>query len=212
MAKYFLINRKMTGTSLGKSNRVFKQPARVPGLNDIRLALAAPDQYPAIYGIMALAGEHMHRVLKLSHWHPFPSSEQFMPHLEGRAVYAVYAADLLVGTFNLGTLPEPYYREDMSAFWQDVSAPAMYFSSFALLPSHQQQGIGSWCMAQADLLAQAAGYRYLRFDGVANHEKLIRFYSRLGYRQCGHLLVRGEIAVMCFEKDFSRPGNPAHDD
>ena len=177
-------------------------------LNDLRLEVAAPHQYPAIYGIMALAGEQMHRVLKLSHWHPFPPTEEFIAHLEGRMVYAVFIGDFLVGTFNLGTVAVPDYQVDMSAYWQDASAEAMFFSSLALLPAFQQQGIGTWCMAQADRIAQEQGFRYMRFYALASHEKLMRFYTRLGYRQCG-VLQRGDFRIMIFEKDFNPPGNPA---
>ena len=88
------------------------------------------DQLKAVYSIMALAGENMHRVLKLSHWHPFPDTEPFIRRLEGHAVYGVFDDELLIGTFNLSTIPEPYYLEDMSDYWMDTSSPATYFSAF----------------------------------------------------------------------------------
>jgi hypothetical protein len=58
-------------------------------------------------------------------------------------------------------------------------------------------------MRQVDAIAQDRGYPYIRFDAVASHPKLIKFYSRLGYRQCGELMVRDPLAVMCFEKALS---------
>lgn len=171
----------------------------------IRIEHAEVDQLNAIYSIMALAGEHMHRALKLSHWHPFPGTEKLLPRFERRDVYAVYADDLLVGTFNISTIPEPYYLEDMSDYWMDATADATYFSAFALLPSHQQQGIGTRCMAFVDQTVKTqTDHRYLRFDAVANHKKLIHFYSRLGYEQRGVLPVRN-TTVMCFEKDLTKP-------
>lgn len=163
---------------------------------------AQPNEYTAHYAIMALAGEHMHRVLGLSHWHPFLSSVQFTERVAGREVFGVYSEALLVGTFNISTLPEPYYLDDMSTFWQDAAAPAMYFSAFALLPTFQQQGIGSWCMRQMDAMVQARGYQYVRFDAVFQHKKLLHFYTRLGYQPCGELTVREGVSVMCFEKAF----------
>jgi GNAT superfamily N-acetyltransferase len=178
-------------------------------MQGISLDRATEDQFPAIYGILALAGEHMHRVLGLSHWHPFPSFEDFLPHLEDRDVYAVHADRLLVGTFNLGIIPESYYLEDMSDYWRNVNAEAMYFSGFAIVPSHQQQGIGSWCMAQADRLAQEKNFRYLRFDGVSNHARLMQFYTRLSYRPCGLLPVTEDISVMCFEKEYDSANYPS---
>lgn len=168
----------------------------------IRIERATDDQLTAVYSIMALAGEHMHRALDLSHWHPFPGTDRFIPRLKGHDVYVVYEGDLLVGTFNISTIPEPYYTNDMSDYWMDVSADATYFSAFALLPSHQQKGIGTQCMAFVDkTVKEQTDHQYVRFDAVANHKKLIHFYSRLGYEQRGELPVR-DTAVMCFEKDL----------
>ena len=171
-------------------------------MENIQLVRATDDQNTVVYSIMALAGEHMHRVLGLSHWHPFPSSDKFIPRFADHEVYLVQQDDLIVGTFNISEEPEPYYTEDMSAYWADTHAKALYFSAFALLPSVQQKGLGSWCMAQVDAIAKERGYDYVRFDAVASHPKLIHFYSRLGYRPCGELMVRDPIAVMCFEKEF----------
>lgn len=171
-------------------------------MQTILIKQASEDQFPALYGVMALAGEHMHRALNLSHWHPFPPSDRFVSRLEGRDIYAVYDDRLLIGTFNISTIPEPYYHEDMSDYWMDQTAPASYFSGFGLLPSHQQKGIGTICMAFVDkTVREQTNHRYIRFDAVANHAKLLHFYSRLGYQQRGELPV-ANTAVMCFEKDL----------
>lgn len=168
---------------------------------NLSLLPATPDQYSAIYGVMALAGEHMHRVLRLSHWHPFPSSDWFIQQCEEREVFAVYQDSLLIGTFNIGSMPEKYYFADMSAYWKNPAAPTLYFSAFALLPSHQQQGVGSWCMQQVDRLVMERGHNLVRFDAVSHHEKLLHFYDRLGYERRG-VLDLGHVAVMCYEKEL----------
>lgn len=120
----------------------------------------------ALYGIMALAGEHMHRVLGLSHWHPFPPSNWFIKHCEGKEVFVVYEDEILIGTFNISTIPESYYLDDMSDYWTHFDIPSMYFSAFGILPAYQQQGIGSWVMSQVDKMVQERGYEQVRFDGV----------------------------------------------
>lgn len=169
---------------------------------NIKIERATTDQLTAVYSLMALAGEHMHRVLKLSHWHPFPGTDRFIPRIEGHEIYVVYTEELLVGTFNISTIPEPYFLDDMSAYWMDNSAPATYFSGFGILPSHQQMGIGTQCMAFADnIIREQTDHRYVRFDGVATHAKLLHFYSRLGYEKRGEIPVKN-TAVMCFEKDL----------
>jgi GNAT superfamily N-acetyltransferase len=167
---------------------------------NIKIERANNDQSTAVYSILAIAGEHMHRVLNLSHWYPFPGTEHFIPRLEDRDIYVVYADEFLVGTFNISTKPEPYYLDDMSAYWMEPSAVATYFSGFAILPSHQQMGIGTQCMTFVDqFVKEQTSHRYIRFDGVANHPKLLHFYARLGYEERGELPVKN-TAVMCFEK------------
>ncbi len=109
-------------------------------------------------------------------------------------------SDLLVGTFNLGTMPEPYYLDDMSDYWQNLPRPPCISAVLRCCPRTSSRESESWCMAQADRIVQERGYHYLRFDGVAHHERLMRFYSRLGYRPCGLLPVYEDISVMCFEK------------
>ncbi|MGB7341933.1 MAG: GNAT family N-acetyltransferase [Phototrophicaceae bacterium] len=168
---------------------------------DLSLKLATNDQYTAIYSIMALAGEHMHRALGLSHWHPFPASDYFINHFEGKEVFTVYEGNLLVGTFNISTQPEPYYLADMSAYWSRFDIETMYFSAFALLPSYQQRGVGSWCMMQMDQMVQERGFQQVRFDAVNTHSKLKGFYRKNGYHERG-ILDLGRAQVMCFEKIF----------
>ncbi|MGJ3239922.1 MAG: GNAT family N-acetyltransferase [Anaerolineae bacterium] len=165
------------------------------------LQVADESQYQALYGIMALAGEHMHRVWGLSHWHPFPPSDRFIAHFEGKEVFGIYEGSLLVGTFNISTQPEPYYPEDMSAYWSRLDLESMYFSAFALLPSHQQKGIGSWCMAHVDRMVQERGFPQVRFDAVNTHPRLKTFYRKNGYQERG-VLDLGRAQVMCFEKLF----------
>lgn len=169
---------------------------------NLSLQIVNEEQYNAIYSIMALAGEHMHRVLGLSHWHPFISSERFAEHLKDKEVFGVYSDELLIGTFNISTMPEPYYLDDMSEYWSRLDMPTMYFSAFALLPAYQQSGIGSWCMQNVDKMVRERGFEQLRFDGVNTHEKLKGFYRKNGYQERG-VLDLGRAQVMCFEKIFS---------
>lgn len=167
--------------------------------HNLSLKLVVPDQYTAIYGIMALAGEHMLRVLGMSHWHPFPPSTHFIEQMMKHDTYAVYRGDLLVGTFGLSEQPESYYPEDMSDYWDDPEATAMYFTAFALLPGYQQQGIGTWSFGEMEKLVAATGHTIIRFDAVATHEKLLDFYDRLDCQRRGDLRV-GKEKVMIYEK------------
>lgn len=168
---------------------------------NLSLEQATPDQYVAIYSIMALAGEHMLRALGLDHWHPFPPSTNFIERMMKHDTYAVYSGNVLVGTFGLSDHPESYYLEDMSNYWADPAAEAIYFTAFGLLPGYQQQGIGTWSFSEMEKLAQARGHNLIRFDAVATHEKLLGFYDRLGCERRGTLKV-GKQTVMLYEKSL----------
>lgn len=160
---------------------------------------AVPDQYAAVYSVLALAGEHMLRVLGMDHWHPFPPSTQFIQTMMKRQTYVIYENDVLVGTFGLSDHPESYYPADMTGYWAQPQAEAMYFTAFALLPGHQQQGIGRWSFGEMARIVKAQGHDLVRFDAVAHHEKLLGFYDTLGCLRRGTLDL-GQVRVMLYEK------------
>lgn len=68
---------------------------------------AAPGDLAVIAGILAIAGEHMHRVQDRSHWYPFRSAERFAERLEGRTSYLVQLDDVVAGTYDLSEQAEP---------------------------------------------------------------------------------------------------------
>lgn len=150
---------------------------------------------PAVLAILALAGEHLHRVQGLSHWYPFPSLDVMAPRLRGRDVYVAEVGDLAVGTFNVSSLPEDYH--DLSQ-WPDGAVPAAYLSGLGVLPSHWGMGIGTAMVTEARRLARASGHTRLRFDAVAANERLVAWYRSLGFTETGSVDV-GVFTVTCFE-------------
>lgn len=150
----------------------------------------------ALVAILALAGEHMHRVQGLSHWYPFPAAERYAERAEGRQTYAVDSDDLLVATFDLSTKPERYHQMDQ---WPDGDVRAVYFGGFAVLPSYWGKGIGRAVVTAAEDIARAAGHRHFRFDAVTTNTRLVDWYRSLGFTATGTIEV-GTVTVTCFEK------------
>ena len=156
------------------------------------------DDLPALYGILSLCGEHMYRVQGLDHWYPFTTMEWFVEELLSKRYYGVFSDAMLVGTFTLSETPPVY---DISRYWADPQARAMYFIAFAILPSHQGQGIGTWCLNQVDEMMHRNRHPYLRFDAEARNKPLLRYYEKLGYENRG-LLESSWGKVVFFEKRY----------
>ena len=165
-------------------------------MTEITVRPATETDLPALVAIMALAGEHMHRVQGLSYWYPFPPTELYSERAAGRQTYAVDTEGLLVATFDLSTRPERYHRMEL---WPDGDVLAVYFGGFAVLPAYWGQGIGSAVVATAEGIATAAGHRHFRFDAASSNDKLIAWYRSLGFEPTG-VIDLGTVAVTCFEK------------
>lgn len=172
-------------------------------MTSITVRPAADTDLAALVAILALAGEHMHRVQDMSHWYPFPPTERYEERAEGRQTYAVDAEGVLVATFDLSTRPERYHRMDQ---WPDGDVLAVYFGGFAVLPAFWGRGIGAAVVDAAEGIAAAAGHRHFRFDAVASNRKLVEWYVELGFEATGAIEL-GTVAVTCFEKLIGGPSD-----
>ncbi|QPC82854.1 GNAT family N-acetyltransferase [Phototrophicus methaneseepsis] len=165
----------------------------------LTLKLAERGDWQALYGILAIAGEHMHRTLGLAHWYPFRTYDRFLEMTDTGRLYAVYSDDLLVATFNLSTMPRSYYRMEM---WTDEAHKAFYLGGVGVLPSQQGQGVGKWLMGEVDRLCHEEEVEAVRFDAVANHSRLLAFYDRLGYERRAFIPIDELRQLVAFERVF----------
>jgi GNAT superfamily N-acetyltransferase/ketosteroid isomerase-like protein len=131
----------------------------------------------------------------LDHWDPPYSLESFQRNAEERRVYRIRQDRKLAGTFTIGTEPLEYYDTGM---WSSPDAEAVYACHLAILPELQGQGIGTWCMGEIERIAAEDGLA-VRLDGYEKHDRLLRFYDRLGYERRGVVENQGR-PLMCFEK------------
>jgi GNAT superfamily N-acetyltransferase len=60
-----------------------------------------------------------------------------------------------------------------------------YFGLLAVEPARQGQGLGRRLVAAAEAHARAAGCRHMDLQIVNVRDELVRFYTALGYAECG---------------------------
>lgn len=157
-----------------------------------------PGQLDELHEILRLAGEGIQERFGLSHWVPAYPLRLFEKSAQERCVYAVRdEAGRTTATFTLGSGGSDYYDTPL---WAQPDAKAAYLSRLAVHPSQQGQGLGAWCMAQAERLAQDAGAAVLRLDTHPTFEALHRFYERCGYERRGMFTWRDDDQLLCWEK------------
>eukprot|EP00047_Mylnosiga_fluctuans_P004900 m.237187 g.237187 ORF g.237187 m.237187 type:complete len:264 (-) comp13096_c0_seq1:171-962(-) len=85
----------------------------------------------------------------------------------------------LVATFTLERTPlSPYYPPGA---WLEPTAPAVYLSNLAVMPTAQGQGLGRDVIALAEIMARSMDARWIRLDYVVEHPRLERLYRSAGF-------------------------------
>lgn len=121
-------------------------------------------------------------------------------------LYVVRDGPVVAATFALCDEADPYFA---SVTWAEPGTRASYLHRLAVAAGHRGTGLGSWCVAEAERLAAAAGSAYLRLDALRQHSRVLTFYERLGYTDSGIARVEsGEprqplVELVCFEKRLS---------
>lgn len=168
---------------------------------NLKIKKAFVEDAKEVYQILLLCGNHLEKHFGLGHWSPPYPLESIKNNILEREVYLIYQENKAVATFTLGTTPIAIYDPDR---WQTNPSQAMYLNRLAVLPEFQAKSLGSWCMEKIEEIARQANCQALRFDAVAKHQKLLSFYTRLGYQNLGlwHLNdARGvKWDVVLFEK------------
>lgn len=148
----------------------------------LTLHKAMPDEIEPLQEIVRLCGDDIGARFGLTFWSPPPPIELMRRHASEKAVYAVKDGDEAVATFTLGLSGWP---EQSAAFWADADHRAAYLSRLAVRPDRQRQGLGRWCLAEAERLARAQDCRAIRLDAIRAFAPSAALYRRLGYAERG---------------------------
>lgn len=156
----------------------------------------APSDAPAVAGMIAICGEHAHRVYGHDHWYPTSSLDALATRLEQADLFGYFQGLALVGAIAMSPDPLPYYPEG------GVFSPArepVYLHGLVVLPAFQGRGFGRRAMRHVDQLAGERQADVVRFDAATMNERAVGFYRALGYEERGVLPVR-HTTVTCFER------------
>jgi len=148
----------------------------------LTLHKATPDEIEPLQEIVRFCGEDIGARFGLTFWVPPPPIELMRRHAAEKAVYGVMDGSESVATFTFGLTGWP---NESVPFWADASHRAAYLSRLAVRPDHQGQGIGHWCLAEADRLARELDCQTIRLDAIRAFAPPIALYRRLGYAERG---------------------------
>lgn len=148
----------------------------------LTLHKAEPDEIDPLQEIVRLCGVDIGTRFGLTFWSPPPPIELMRRQAAEKAVYAVQDGEEAVATFTFGLsgwLPQSL------PFWADSGHQAAYLSRLAVLPIRQGQGIGRWCLAEAERLAREQSCQSVRLDALHQFAPPIALYRRFGYEERG---------------------------
>jgi len=173
----------------------------VEALDRLSIRPASADDTDVLHSILVDCGTEMRDRLGLTHWVPAFPRPLFEEQVAKGNVFAVgdRKSGELVATFTLSRDVPPFCD---SSLWSKAGEPALYMTHLAVRPGDQRRGIGRRCVAHAEHICSVEGLRSLRFDALAEHEALLRFYARLGFLEVGRYEVFAREMV-AFEKRIS---------
>lgn len=143
---------------------------------------AAPDEIEPLQEIVRLCGEDIGARFGLTFWSPAPPLALMRRQASEKAVYAVWDGGEAVATFTFGLSGWP---DESVPFWADAGHRAAYLSRLAVRPDRQGQGLGRWCLAEAERLAREQDCRAIRLDALRAFAPPLALYRRLGYEERG---------------------------
>ncbi|MFZ5625492.1 MAG: GNAT family N-acetyltransferase [Gemmatimonadota bacterium] len=174
------------------------------GLTLVRLT---PEQVAEIHPIMRATATDLATRYGRGHWSYTPSLDRLAVQAERRHVFAVRRRGRAVATLALNRKAPGWYHLERFRFPAD---PAAYLSNLAVLPGLQGQGIGRWCVSEAERMAAEWGCLALRFDAYDSPAGAAPFYRKCGFVSRGPF-VFNRVPLILFEKTWHsapprRPG------
>lgn len=155
-----------------------------------------------IWKIRAACARDLYDRFGDGHWARMTPLTPLAEAMRHRHLYVVRCAGESIATFMLSRTGPAYLTSNLFA---EPDAPAVYLTALAVLPARQHQGVGRWCMMQAEATVRAWECSALRFDAYDHAAGAWAFYDRAGYQRRGVLDVYG-VRLIAYERVLERIG------
>ena len=162
-----------------------------------------PHQAAPAHAILAASSDELARLHGPGRWGETVKLGAFKRGVLLRALYLATCGGVPAATFCLARRRPSFYAPTLFA---RPDAPASYLSSMAVAPALQRQGLGRWCLEQAEALAARQRLAYMRLDAYEGPAGAGPFYQKCGYRAVGRVPLSG-AALIVFEKEVPPEGS-----
>jgi GNAT superfamily N-acetyltransferase len=156
------------------------------------LILGTMGDVPACVDLLVIYGDRERLPLGLVGW----SRERMEPLVRADAeqgrLYVARDGTRVVATL---ALCEPLDDYVAAGHWAEPDRPSLLLHRLAVAPDRQGTGLGTACVRDAERKAAALGAHYLRIDALEHQPRVIEFYRRLGYTECGVAKVETGVPI-----------------
>ena len=163
-----------------------------------RLALATPDDVPALVDLHVRVARDLTARFGPGHWSSEPTERGILFHLRISRIFVARSRGKIVATLRLSTRRP--WAIDPSHF-TPVKRP-LYLLDMAVEPKRQGTGLGGRCMALVPAIARAWPADAIRLDAYDGPAGAGPFYLKCGYRSVGGMSYRG-TALLYYEQLLS---------
>lgn len=129
------------------------------------------------------------------------TKEKIENSFENSEVYILIENERAIGTVTVSeNTPSYYTKEDMN-HWADKTAPALYFTTLAIVPTEQGKGYGSKLIEFAEEACKKEHIPYLRMTSLYENTDLTNYYTKKGFGKVQTRLVEAlNLTLNFYEK------------
>ena len=156
---------------------------------------AGPADAAAVVALRNAVAEDLTERFGQGHWSGVSTEKGVLHSLKTSTIYVAWDEGRPVATLGLAT-KKPWAID--AAYFTPCKRP-LYLTAMAVAPDRQSQGLGRWCLAQAEAFARDWPAQAIRLDAYNVAAGAGGFYAKCGYSEMGRVIYR-TVPLIYFEK------------